>query len=496
MRKFIGRVLPFAVTLAFFLFLYNNVYTGSLVLLILILVNLAIVLVPTKLFSDRRLITAAKPVSLCLVSVLGAVLMLEAVFPSVMPTEYSQIRELTKNLKGDVPVRSSSDILLFANEDQKRPLAINPDKGSENSSTSWHTPGRVFDYYGYEPNTKTHYVNRFHWNSSGYYDHDYTPEKPKGTKRILIVGDSYVEAVQVPLKKTFHKLLELFMNSACSDTGKPNFEVIALGNSGSGQVEHYNVLQKQGITYKPDVVVLALCSNDFCDDDPELKKELVLASGEISPLIRGLARHGYFAMAFALRRLDDLRRNRIGISPELLQWSQSEIPRIETAWVRTLGQIKASRDFCRDRGILFLLVYLGSDLEVKYFLDPDGTIVRLQSMGGSHKNISWDMGKSLKRVSTYCEEHDIPMISLLEPLIAAQKETGNYVFGDHYTMFGHEVAAKVLGCALDFNLLSYKNRERSFQHCLSRDTWAQGSLLNAVARPEGLPQNLVPTSAR
>jgi hypothetical protein len=37
---------------------------------------------------------------------------------------------------------------------------------------------------------------------------------------------------------------------------------------------------------------------------------------------------------------------------------------------------------------------------------------------------------------------------LLDPLIEAQRETQKLVFGDHYTFFGHEVAARELADAL------------------------------------------------
>src|SRR5208337_1728203 len=96
-----------------------------------------------------------------------------------------------------------------------------------------------------------------------------------------------------------------------------------------------------------------------------------------------------------------------------------------------------------------------SDLEVKYGLDPERTVARLKAMGPVHQKMNWDMSKSLRRVTAFCEENDIILISLLEPLIAAQRETGKYVFGDHYTMFGHEVAGQVLARAVGFRLQAH-----------------------------------------
>src|SRR5262245_26253466 len=50
-------------------------------------------------------------------------------------------------------------------------------------------------------------------NHEGWRDHDYTVAKPPGVTRILVLGDSYVQALQVPLDSTFHKQLERRLNA-------------------------------------------------------------------------------------------------------------------------------------------------------------------------------------------------------------------------------------------------------------------------------------------
>ena len=194
----------------------------------------------------------------------------------------------------------------------------------------WHAPGKQFAYHGRDPNSQLRYINLFHWNTRGYFDHDYDLRKPAATHRIVIIGDSYVEAVQVPLMGSFHKRLETYFNAATGPGMSAKFEVIALGNSGTGQVAHHQVLRKTIDTYDADTVLITLCSNDFCDDDPELHTEFLLSSRSfVSPRFRRLASHGYFALAFAFKRLEEIRANRISISPELLQWAREDIPKIE-----------------------------------------------------------------------------------------------------------------------------------------------------------------------
>jgi hypothetical protein len=469
-----GGLFPLCGTLALFAVLYNNLYSGWLIYLILVLSNLCILFIPGKEKTLGAILAPAKRAALAMTVTVLALLGLEIAFPIALPADHAQTRDLAKSFIDSSVANLPARDPVFRNLDQKRWNM--PVSSSERTSRFkvWHAPGRQFTYYGYDPNSVAKYVNVFHWNAQGYFDHDYNVVKPKGMHRIVVVGDSYVEAVQVPLSSTFHKLWEAALNDPSYSGTRPSFEVIALGNSGAGQVEIFEVLRSQAIQYAPDTVVVTLCSNDFCDDDPELKAEFILSAGGITPAFRNLATHGYLALAFALRRINDIRRNRIAICPELLQWSAQEIPKIETAWSRTLRKIEASRDFCRARGITFLLVYVGSDLEVKYALDPVDTICRLKAMGGQHQAVPWDMSKSIKRVTRYCDENNILFISLLEPLIAAEKDSGRHVFGDHYTMFGHEVAAQVMASAVSFRVDPYAAEKPTFKQCVAPDSWSAG----------------------
>jgi hypothetical protein len=467
-----GGLFPVCGTISLFAVLYNNLYNGWLIYLILILSNLCILFIPAVRLNLSAIAGPAKSTALCLTVALLSLSALEIAFPLLLPSDYAQNRELAKTLMDSFSENLPTRSVVFRNPDQKRANVSDLSNNRRSRFKVWHAPGREFAYYGYDPNSTVKYVNLFHWNSQGYFDHDYSLSKPPGVHRLVVVGDSYVEAVQVPLSRTFHKLWETALNNPSHSGPRPSFEVIALGNSGTGQVEHFKVLQNQAMRYDPDTVVVTLCSNDFCDDDPTLKAEFILAAGGITPAFRHLVTHGYFALAFALRRVNDLRRNRIAMSPELLQWSAQEIPKVETAWSRTLERVKASREFCRARGITFLLVYVASDLEVKYALDPVGTISQLKALGGPHQTVPWDMNKSIKRVTRYCDENDILFISLLEPLIDAQKDTGRHVFGDHYTMFGHEVAAQVLAGAVSFRVDPYAAEKPTFKQCVASHSWS------------------------
>jgi hypothetical protein len=119
-----------------------------------------------------------------------------------------------------------------------------------------------------------------------------------------------------------------------------------------------------------------------------------------------------------------------------------------------LEYIRTSHDLCEARGIAFLVVYLGSEIEVQYELDPKGAISSLKSMGGPHGTINWDMSKSLKRVRAYCGKFHINLACLVGPLAEAQGRTGKVVFADHYSFFGHETVGRAFTCFMkEFTIL-------------------------------------------
>src|SRR4051795_3325796 len=57
-------------------------------------------------------------------------------------------------------------------------------------------------------------------NSVGFRDLNREPERPNGVARVALIGDSLVEAVQVPFEKTGGQLLEKKLNGKKLDAGE------------------------------------------------------------------------------------------------------------------------------------------------------------------------------------------------------------------------------------------------------------------------------------
>lgn len=93
-------------------------------------------------------------------------------------------------------------------------------------------------------------------NSHGLRDDEMPYQKPPGTRRILLLGDSVVAGFEVEKEKVIDSVLEKFIRpiTPC--------EVINAGVRGYGTDQSYLFLIHEGIKYDPDIVLYVLVGND------------------------------------------------------------------------------------------------------------------------------------------------------------------------------------------------------------------------------------------
>jgi hypothetical protein len=107
-------------------------------------------------------------------------------------------------------------------------------------------------------------------NSHGFHDREHTFAKPPGTLRIAVLGDSFIEAFQVPLEKAFWSVLERKLQ-ACPQAASSKVEVLSFGVSGFSTARELILLQKHIWQYSPDVIVLLVTTgNDVRDNSRTL----------------------------------------------------------------------------------------------------------------------------------------------------------------------------------------------------------------------------------
>ena len=109
-------------------------------------------------------------------------------------------------------------------------------------------------------------------NSAGLRDREHAIAKPPDTIRIALLGDSYCEALQVPLEQTFWWQLPQRLEGCEQFKGK-HVEIINFGVSGYGTAQELITLRQKVWQYSPDIVMLVMTTNnDFSDNVRELKQ--------------------------------------------------------------------------------------------------------------------------------------------------------------------------------------------------------------------------------
>lgn len=98
-------------------------------------------------------------------------------------------------------------------------------------------------------------INAQGWNSG---IGDYRVERQPGTARIAIVGDSYVEALQVPYDQSAGEVLAATLGNAARPV-----EVYRFGISGAPMSQYLSMVEREVLRYRPDWIVVQLVHNDF-----------------------------------------------------------------------------------------------------------------------------------------------------------------------------------------------------------------------------------------
>jgi hypothetical protein len=102
-------------------------------------------------------------------------------------------------------------------------------------------------------------------NRDGFLDADHAGGRPPGTVRVGFFGDSYVEALQVPLEQRFFRRLPDRVRAV-------PFEYFGFGMSGFGTVHSYLNARVWGRTYDLDAIVYVFVENDPGDNIARINK--------------------------------------------------------------------------------------------------------------------------------------------------------------------------------------------------------------------------------
>jgi hypothetical protein len=303
-------------------------------------------------------------------------------------------------------------------------------------------------------------------------------EKADSVYRIAVLGDSYVEALQVDVSKTFWRLLEDKLN-ICRFAGDKNVVVLNFGVSGYSTAQELLALKHRVKPYHPDLVLLAFLSgNDVRDNSkllaqsPDMRPFFRLAGAELiedmsfreslrfrleaSLLSRGFKRAADYsrvvqllnkAMKVVARpllapRTDAAAREEIGLDDRVYLSRPSEV--WEDAWRVTEALVKAIREEANQQGARFLLVTLSNPGQVP----PDTKVMQ--------RHAAWlgetDLFYPERRLRAFVNKEAFDAVFLAEPFARHAAEHKVYLHGfpntqlggGHWNESGHALAADLI----------------------------------------------------
>jgi len=149
-------------------------------------------------------------------------------------------------------------------------------------------------------------------NAHGQRDRERTLEKPNGVTRILLLGDSVVEGYGLRESETISRQLEALYPDGST-------EVLNFGVSAYCTRAEIELLEKKGLRFDPDVVVLVFVENDF---DNFNREAFPLGGTIVRPaLVKGLFKRSQ------LFRLASIQLNlfQFGAETDPVRWNQEAI---------------------------------------------------------------------------------------------------------------------------------------------------------------------------
>jgi lysophospholipase L1-like esterase len=303
-------------------------------------------------------------------------------------------------------------------------------------------------------------------NSHGYRDVEREMVKPPHTYRIALLGDSFVEALQVPQERTFGAILERRLTAECGRFAGVEFEVLNFGVSGFGTAQELETLRYRASRFAPDFVLLMFyASNDLFDNSRELDVEpnrLHYELDEEGRLVRlpfaitdngvkrWLRRHS-LAYSFLRERVnrlaalrqalttlslvqeqddpDEVDRRRAERVLSNIQFLRNPTDAVERAWRLASALIVETHRLSIGYGARFVVASIPNRDEIRSYSAAAATDGRS------------DYQQSQRRLESMCAEHGIACLNLAASF-GSEAATEYYFPADgHWTPRGHSAVA-------------------------------------------------------
>lgn len=319
------------------------------------------------------------------------------------------------------------------------------------------------------------------FNSQGMHDTGHSFNKPANTFRILLLGDSFIQAVQVSEAESAHQILEDYLNRQVE---QPNFEVISSGVVNWGTNQQLVYYREFGRRFEPDLVLLAFyIGNDFADNLPgnvvttqgfncyapyfavcrgQLKPDPLTYAPGISHLqnncapLRRVAINGLgwlYQHSRLYRQLEPLMvakwpRRQFGDAYPLAftpLYLPTEEPELAQAWQVTLATLAQLQQEVEADGRQFAVALISPEIIIRLgALSPQE---QQQFLSDNPIFADAQLDRPNRRLAQFFNRRGIPFIDLTQPMIEHWAATGTplYLLGEgHWTVEGNRMAGELV----------------------------------------------------
>lgn len=294
-------------------------------------------------------------------------------------------------------------------------------------------------------------------NNIGMRDDDVEIVKPSGVRRILVLGDSFMEGWGCERGEIFTDRLEVEL--AKRWPGEP-VEVVAAGVASWSPLCEMSWLKYRGFDLSPDAVILAVDATDLAGDSfyahrlvrDDKGRPDHIAPGRHrldlpAPLHKFLSRWSYiyrYAERFVTKKLPVTEWD-YGFWAEsddvwagLREIEKIPEPQYSSYWVHTREALKTANELCAERGTPFLVIQYPTGVE---------TDSSCWAEGRSTADFGPGMigPRRFERMEEITRADSVPYFGLLSAFQAHTKPaTLFYPYDGHWSPAGHAYAAEVV----------------------------------------------------
>lgn len=334
-------------------------------------------------------------------------------------------------------------------------------------------------------------------NADGFRDAEHALQKDPATLRIAVLGDSYVEALQVEHDQGFWRSMTETVQD-CGAFGGRRVEVLKFGVSGYSTAQELLMVREEVWKYSPDIVMLVMTTNNDITDNTRFFKKTAIPyfvyheggrltlddsfRNEKTFLVRnsGLSRLG-ISLKNNLRFVQAIGEIQVALKYRYRAWKErptgspagetpaeaapaadvgidNEVYRPpgdqnwENAWRVTEGLIEMMNKDVTDKGARFVVVTASNGVQV--LPNPEQRTSFAKRLGTP------DLLYPDRRIAEFCRARAIPVITLAPALAdhAARENVylhgfeGNLGYG-HWNQAGHTVAGREIAKHLCESLL-------------------------------------------